>query len=56
MAEFMMLMKGSGKREDWAGYINKLIKSGMFRGGSDPRLRGDDRELCCHSREGGNRH
>ncbi len=35
MTEFMMLMKGSGKTEDWAGYIDKLISSGTFRGGSE---------------------
>ncbi len=35
MAEFMMLMKGSGKAEEWAAYIDKLIRSGTFRGGSE---------------------
>ncbi len=35
MAEFMMLMKGSGKAEEWAGYIDKLVSSGTFRGGSE---------------------
>lgn len=35
MAEFMMLMKGSGKAEEWPGYIDKLISSGTFRGGSE---------------------
>lgn len=31
----MMLMKGSGKAEDWPGYIEGLIKTGKFRGGSE---------------------
>ncbi len=35
MAEFMMLMKGSGAPEAWTSYINKLIDSGQFRGGSE---------------------
>ncbi len=35
MAQFIMLMKGSGKAEDWAGYIEQLIKTGKFRGGSE---------------------
>lgn len=35
MAEFMMLMKGSGKADEWAGYIEKLVNSGTFRGGSE---------------------
>jgi len=35
MAEFMMLMKGSGEAEDWANYIDKLVMSGTFRGGSE---------------------
>jgi len=35
MAEFMMLMKGAGNAEDWAPYIDKLIQSGTFRGGSE---------------------
>lgn len=35
MAQFMMLMKGSGKAEDWASYIDALIKTGKFRGGSE---------------------
>jgi len=35
MAEFMMLMKGAGKADLWASYINTLIDSGMFRGGSE---------------------
>ncbi len=35
MAEFMMLMKGGvGENGDWNTYIDRLIKTGMFRGGS----------------------
>lgn len=35
MAEYMMLMKGSGAAEAWAAYISKLADSGKFRGGSE---------------------
>ncbi len=40
MADFMMLMLGDrqvpddSSSEDWASYIDKLIKTGSFRGGS----------------------
>lgn len=34
MAEFMMLMKGAGENGDWAIYIDRLKKAGLFRGGS----------------------
>lgn len=34
MPEYMMIMKGSSDNGDWATYIDKLQKSGMFRGGS----------------------
>ncbi len=35
MAEFMMLMKGgAGEKGDWTTYIEGLIKTGLFRGGS----------------------
>ncbi len=35
MAEFMMLMKGgAGENGNWTTYIESLIKTGMFRGGS----------------------
>ena len=34
MAEFMMLMKGRSTEGDWEGYVNTLVKSGKFRGGS----------------------
>jgi hypothetical protein len=35
LAEFMMLMKGGGGASgDWTHYIEKLIATGKFRGGS----------------------
>lgn len=35
MREFLMLMKASGGTpEDWNNYINTLVASGLFRGGS----------------------
>ena len=34
MADFMMVMKGSGNRQDWAPYIERMIATGKFRGGS----------------------
>ncbi len=34
MSEYMMLMKGTGNNDDWQAYIDKLIESGRFRGGS----------------------
>ena len=37
MKEYMMLMKsggGSSSADDWAAYIEKLVASGKFRGGS----------------------
>ena len=34
MAEFMMLMKGTGENADWNAYIDRLQKTGVFRGGS----------------------
>jgi len=35
MSEFLMLMKGDGgTTEQWNIYIEKLIATGMFRGGS----------------------
>jgi len=34
MAEFLMLMRGSGDREHWAEYVEKLMSTGQFRGGS----------------------
>ena len=34
MAEFMMIMKGAGENGDWYTYIEGLIETGMFRGGS----------------------
>ena len=29
-----MIMKGSGKAEDWPPYIERLVATGLFRGGS----------------------
>lgn len=34
MAEFMMIMKGTGQNEDWKAYIDGLMKTGLFRGES----------------------
>ncbi len=35
MREFIMLMKGSdGEPDDWSAYIESLMTSGKFRGGS----------------------
>ena len=34
MAEFMMIMKGNAATDDWQPYIEKLIATGFFRGGS----------------------
>ncbi len=34
MAEFMMIMKGAGENADWKTYIDSLMKTGLFRGGS----------------------
>lgn len=34
MPEYVMLMKGSASNGDWDAYIEKLIGSGRFRGGS----------------------
>lgn len=34
MAEFIMIMKGDSPEGDWDYYINKLLETGMFRGGS----------------------
>ena len=34
MADFVMLMMGSASEGDWEVYIEKLIASGKFRGGS----------------------
>ena len=34
MAGFVMLMMGSESKGDWENYIEKLISSGKFRGGS----------------------
>ena len=35
MSEYMMLMKGTGGSPDeWKEYIDKLVASGKFRGGS----------------------
>ena len=34
MPEYVMLMKGSAASGDWDDYIEKLVSSGKFRGGS----------------------
>ena len=34
MPEYVMLMKGSAVSGDWDDYIEKLVSSGKFRGGS----------------------
>ena len=34
MTEFLMLMKGTDSQGDWDGYIEKLVATGRFRGGS----------------------
>ncbi len=34
MADFVMVMMGSASKGDWDTYIEKLIASGGFRGGS----------------------
>ena len=34
MADFVMVMMGSASKGDWDTYIEKLIASGKFRGGS----------------------
>jgi len=34
MSDFVMLMMGSASAGDWEQYIEKLIASGKFRGGS----------------------
>lgn len=34
MADFVMVMMGSASNGDWDTYIEKLIASGKFRGGS----------------------
>ncbi len=34
MAEFMMVMKGTGENGDWNSYIERLKNTGLFRGGS----------------------
>ncbi|MBX2823222.1 MAG: hypothetical protein KTR33_00745 [Gammaproteobacteria bacterium] len=34
MAEFLLIMKGTGPSDGWEAYIEKLIESGLFRGGS----------------------
>ena len=34
MAQFMMVMKGRGGDLDWGPYIERLVTSGTFRGGS----------------------
>lgn len=34
MADFVMLMMGSESHGDWDAYIQRLIDSGTFRGGS----------------------
>ena len=34
MAEYMMVMKGSDAGADWTTYVNKLVATGKFRGGS----------------------
>ena len=34
MPEYVMLMKGSAGSEDWDDYIEKLVSSGKFTGGS----------------------
>jgi len=54
MAEFMVLMKGSGgSSEQWSNYIETLNSSAAFRGGSelgDGRcIGGDPTELCTVS-------
>ena len=34
MAQFVMVMMGSASSGDWDSYIDRLIQSGSFRGGS----------------------
>ena len=34
MAEFLMLMKGGSTTDGWDAYIEKMIGTGTFRGGS----------------------
>ena len=34
MPEFMMLMKGTTPTDGWERYIDTLVQSGLFRGGS----------------------
>ena len=34
MPEFMMIMRGQGSEEGWDHYVEKLIKTNHFRGGS----------------------
>ena len=34
MSEYMMIMRSSESEGDWSSYIEKLIGTGMFRGGS----------------------
>ena len=34
MPEYVMLMRGSAASGDWDAYIEKLVNSGRFRGGS----------------------
>ena len=54
MAEFMVLMKGSGgSSEQWSTYIETLNASGAFRGGSElgngRSIGGDPTDLCTVS-------
>ena len=34
MPDYVMLMKGTAESGDWDTYIEKLVESGLFRGGS----------------------
>lgn len=34
MADFLVMMKGTASDGDWEDYIEKLVASGGFRGGS----------------------
>ena len=34
MPEYVILMKGSAASGDWDDYIEKLVSSGKFKGGS----------------------
>lgn len=34
MPQYVMLMKGTVQTGDWGAYVDKLVATGMFRGGS----------------------